>query len=137
MELNRRDHKERHAQQILAREVTTLVHGEKAAHAAKAASEILFGDKDLSSLDSDALLMLRTEAPSCAVQEGENILDVLVKSEIAESKTTARRLVLDKAVRLNGTLVTSEKRDIEKDDFINGVAILGRGKRNVCVLVLA
>ena len=44
MELQKRDKKERHAQKLLARAVTTLVHGESVAEECERISQVLFGD---------------------------------------------------------------------------------------------
>jgi len=135
LELSRRDKKERQAQQILAREVTTLVHGEQAANTAKTVSEILFGERGISDLDADTLAMLHSDAPSCTVQEGENIVDVLVHSGLASSKREARQLLSDKGVTLGSEILREPDRTLAAEDFQNGIALLRRGKRAVSVLV--
>ncbi|MDP3646153.1 MAG: tyrosine--tRNA ligase [bacterium] len=135
IELQRRDKRERQAQEILANHVTALVHGDEAAQTAKAVSEILFGDKDITDLDDKALEMLRTEAPSCAVEEGENIVDVLVRSQLATSKREARQLLSDKGVTLGSETLHEPDRTLAEKDFKNGVALLRRGKRSVSVLI--
>jgi tyrosyl-tRNA synthetase len=136
MELHRRDTKERHGQRLLAREVTKLVHGETAASEAEAVSQVLFGNADLKELDASAVSMLQSAAPSCEVQPDSAIVDVLVSAQLAGSKREARLFLTDGAVNLNGGAITDEKRTIAAEDFHNGIAILKRGKRNVCVLTL-
>ncbi len=136
LELHKRDPKERHGQKLLAREVTTLVHGEEASTAAEKVSDVLFGDAELSSLDADALATLRASAPSWEVKEGTSILDALVASSLASSKREARQFLTDKAITLNGEVVADEKRKLVVGDFHQEQALLKRGKRNVCVLVL-
>ncbi|MDZ4227434.1 MAG: tyrosine--tRNA ligase [Patescibacteria group bacterium] len=136
MELHKRDKKERHAQKLLAREVTHLVHGEEETMRAESVSQVLFGEMDLTALDKDAIAALRSSAPSCAVQEGAALIDVLVSSALAKSKREARQFLADKAITLNG-VVTDEKHSLATEDFRNGLALLRRGRRNMCVLVLS
>jgi tyrosyl-tRNA synthetase len=136
MELHKRDKKGRHAQQTLAREVTTLVHGEEEAGRAESVSQVLFGDTALTTLDGDAVAALRASAPSHEVHEGAAILDALVGAQLASSKREARQFLADKAVTLNGTVVR-ESHSLTVGDFHNGAALLKRGKKNVCVLVLS
>jgi tyrosyl-tRNA synthetase len=114
-----------------------MVHGAEVAETAKAVSEVLFGGKDVSSLDQDKLEMLQKEAPSCVVQEGESILSVLVRSGLASSKREARQLLSDKGVSLGSETVQDLERTLAAGDFQNNIALLRRGGRKVSVLVRA
>ena len=136
MELHKRDHKERHAQKTLAREVTTLVHGADVSETVEKVSSVLFDDAGLGGLDDGALAMLKSAAPTHEVAAGNLIVDVLVESKLASSKREARLFLKDKAVSLNGEIVPEEKQQLIPENFYNNVALLKRGKKNVCVLVL-
>ena len=136
MEMHKRDKKERHAQRTLARGVTTIVHGEEEATRAEKISHVLFGDASISELDADGTSMLRAAAPSCEVKAQTPVIDALVDSGLASSKREAKQFLGDKAVVLNEELV-DEGRMLEAHDFHNGIALLKRGKKNVCVLVLS
>jgi len=136
MELHKRDHKERHAQKTLAREVTTLVHGADVSETVEKVSSVLFDDAGLQGLDEGALAMLKSAAPTHEVAAGNLIVDVLVESKLASSKREARLFLKDKAVSLNGEIVPEEKQQLIPENFYNNVALLKRGKKNVCVLVL-
>ena len=136
LELQRRDPAERHAQRLLAREVTALVHGESATNVAERVSLALFGDGNLAALDRASIEALREAAPSLTVQARAPLLDVLVRSGLAASKREARQLISDGAVMLGGTLIGDETSEIEDDAFVKGLALLRRGKRNVRILVL-
>lgn len=124
------------AQKKLATILTALVHGEDAATEAALASQALFGATNLAELDTDTIRMLREEVPSCLVKESDSIVDVLVTSGLASSKREARQFIADGAVTLNGEPV-EESRQVESIDFVHGVALLKRGKRNVAVLTLS
>lgn len=137
MEMHRRDEKERHGQHLLAREVTTLAHGADAAETVEKVSSVLFDDAGLKGLDDEALLMLKSAAPSHQVALEALMVDVLVGSKLASSKREAKLFLTDKAVSLNGEVITDEKHKLAVEDFYNGTALLKRGKKNVCVLTLA
>ena len=137
LELHKRDPKARHAQQILAQNVTTLVHGAGKAGKAEKVSQVLFGDTDIAGLSSEESDMLRASAPSHEVQAGTSIIDALVVTRLSSSKREARQFLTDKAVSLNGETISDAERALSAQDFYNGLALLKRGKRNVCVLVLA
>lgn len=137
LELHKRDHRERHGQHILAREVTKLVHGEEETAKAEQVSDVLFGDGSIQKLDRNALEILRSAAPSQDVQAGTSIIDALVAAKLASSKREARQFLADEAIALNGKTITEQERTLGADDFYNGIALLSRGKKNVCVLVFA
>ncbi len=137
IELHKRDHKERHGQNALAREVTRLVHGEERSLEAEQVSQVLFGEGGLEGLEPGALEMLRAAAPSCEAKEGTGIIDALVEAKLASSKREARQFLADKAVSLNGAFITDAEASLSAGDFHNGVALLKRGKKNVCVLTLS
>src|SRR3989344_2781986 len=137
IELHKRDHKERHGQNALAREGTKLVHGEERSLEAEQVSQVLFGEGGLEGLEPGALEMLRTAAPLCEAKEGTGIIDALVEAKLASSKREARQFLADKAVSLNGAFITDAEASLSAGDFHNGVALLKRGKKNVCVLTLS
>jgi tyrosyl-tRNA synthetase len=120
------------AQRRLAYTVTSLVHGDGDANSAQAISEVLFGTGELSSIDAN---QLKNTAPMCAVAAGISIVDALVQSGLASSKREARQFVEDGAVTLNNMKVGERVLDVT--DFRDSVALLKRGKRNVCVLTLS
>ena len=137
MEMHRRDAKEHHAQHLLGREVTTLVHGAETAETVERVSSVLFDDAGLKGLDDEALTMLKNAAPSYETSVDALLVDVLVSSKLASSKREAKLFLTDKAIVLNGEVVTDEKQKLVAGDFYNGTALLKRGKKNVCVLTLA
>jgi len=135
-ELHKRDPKEHHAQKTLAREVTKLAHGEEEGMRAEQVSQVLFGESALKDLDSAAVVTLKAAAPSCEVKAGASILDVLVNAKLASSKRQARQFLEDGAVSLNDASIKDQKREFSSEDFHNGIALLRRGQKNICVLVL-
>ena len=130
----------REAQETLARVVTELVHGAGAAATSAAASSALFGGS-IQNLSPEAKAVVIAEAPTLPVKKGDvatglTILDVLATSSLASSKSDARRLIEAKGVSVNGRSIESVDETLTETDFVNGLALLKKGKRDLTVLVL-
>lgn len=136
MEMHRRNPGHRHAQRLLARSIVELVHGAPAAERAEQISLVLFGEASISELDATAVGTLLENAPSHDASHDASIVDILVATLLASSKREARQFIADGAVHLNGQPIVDEEYRLQKDAFEKGIAILKRGKRNVCVLRL-
>lgn len=115
---------QRLAQRTLAREVTTLVHGEAHANEVIRVTEVLFGKADFSSLTSDDLAVLAQEIPS--VEVGVWVIDALVDKKVASSKGEARRLIGNGAISVNGLKIT-------EDQQINTLSLIKKGKNSFIV----
>lgn len=113
------------AQKVLAREVTTLVHGKERCESVARVTEALFGDRQFSDLTTDDLEALSEEIPT--VDAGKTIVESLVLAGVAASNGEARRLILGGAISVNG-----EK--IADDSTLHSAALLKKGK-NTFVLV--
>ena len=125
---------ERAAQRRLARELTTLVHGEPATVAVEHASRALFGRGELSRLDEPTLAAALREASVGELKPGapDGIVDLLVASGLSESKGAARRTIAEGGVAVNNTRITDEDWAPAPDDFLFGRwLVLRRGKRNI------
>ena len=128
---------ERIAQRRLAHEVTKMIHGESAARSAALVSGVLFGEGVVSMLTKTDLTYLLKEVPMTKIEEGTAIIDVLVALELAASKGEARRLIEQKGVSLNETLVSDVRRSLAAADFLHGIAQIRRGKKIALVSLAA
>jgi tyrosyl-tRNA synthetase len=126
----------RTAQRELARAATAVVHGTEEAERAERVSEYLFGSGWQGTVDTNMRDMIATAAPTHTPTAGESLADVLVASGLASSKREAREFLSAGAVTLNGEKV-DEARALQESDFASGIALIKRGKRNVCVLLRA
>lgn len=127
MAKHREDPRMRHAQTRLAEEVTTLVHGEEATNTAREVTKVLKDPQALALIEDAAVLeALRKEIPSTTATVGDDILDVLVTTGLASSKTEARRFVQGNAISINGQKIAREA--FEADDFQNGRLLIRKGK---------
>ena len=113
------------AKEILAYELTKLVHGEEEAEKAQAAAKALFsGQGNLDNMPSYEL----TDAD---FTDGViDILSVLQKSGLAASRSEARRNVEQGGVSINGTQNKDIKTTFTKDDFAGEGMVVKRGKKN-------
>lgn len=121
-----RKHKEkpelREAAKTLAYEVVKFVHGVEAANNAKKTSEEIFSNGGISA-----------NMPSITIDikniENKNILDLLVLTDIASSKSEARRLVTQGGISLNKEKVLEPNTIIDKTLFNDNSLIIQKGKK--------
>ena len=129
MELHNRNRGARQAQKILAREVTTLVHGKKEAEEAERKTEIQFGNASVTELSESDLSAFRSVHVSASL----NTAVALASEGFGISKSEARRLIDAKGLKLNGSVVTEDRALIDAD-FTNGIALLQKGKTEKIVI---
>ncbi|MEY8391035.1 tyrosine--tRNA ligase [Lachnospiraceae bacterium] len=111
------------AKEILAFELTKLVHGEEEAKKAQDAAKALFSSGNAADMPSVTL----TEAD---FSDGViDILSLLVKSGLTPSRSEARRAVEQGGVSVDGGKVGDIKTSYAKDAFAQGM-VLKKGKKN-------
>ncbi len=131
----------REAQRVLARELTTMVHGDHEAARAEAAAAALFS-ADIASLDADALADALADAPTTEVTRGAldaglPILDAFVTAGLVGSRSAARRALDGGSLYVNNLREPLE-RDLGSADALHGrFVVLRFGKRNQHVLAVA
>ena len=116
---------QRIAQTSLAKAVTEIVHGKQKTADAEAVTEVLTGKRNINDIGS-VIEDLRQEIACVHTTENGSVIDALVASGLATSKTEARRFVQNNAISINGTKSTAELFD--KDSFIDGKLLIRRGK---------
>lgn len=114
----------RAAQKCLASEVTTLVHGADKAKAVAHASEVLFGQREMTKVTEAELDVLREELTVVAAHD--DVYGVLVEAGLAQSKSEARNFVASGAVSVNGQKLTPESTKV----FAHKTNLLKRGKNS-------
>jgi tyrosyl-tRNA synthetase len=123
----------RAAQRVLAEQVTTLVHGKDETQRVIAASQALFGRGDLRELNEATLTAVMAEAPTGEVRLADEVtvVDLLVSSGLADSRSAARRTVKEGGAYVNNTKVADEDwRPTAADLLEGGWLVLRRGKRH-------
>jgi tyrosyl-tRNA synthetase len=121
----------REAQRTLALEVTTLVHGVHDTLAAIAATEALFGQGDLESLDRPTLEAALRELPNTTTMPHALVTQLLVDTGLTASLSEARRALEQGGVYLNNVKVQDAAATLEGRTLAGGMAVLRRGKKTL------
>jgi len=117
--------------EILAYELTSLVHGSEEADKAKTAAYALFSG------NGDSENMPTTELTSDDFQDGViSITNLLVKCGLTASKGEAKRLIQQGGVSVNDTVITALDKSYTEDDLKDGLKIK-KGKKHFHKAVLA
>ena len=119
----------RNAKKIMAFEVTKLVHGEEEALKVRKTSEDIFGNKGNS--DNTETKKLSKDI----LNEPINVVEVLMLSDIFESKSEARRLIDQNGVSINGNKVTSSDMLIDTNLLDNNALLIQKGKKKFIKLI--
>ena len=111
------------AKEVLAFELTKLVHGEENATKAQNTARTVFagGGKDAN--------MPSTDLTKDELGEGIQILDLLVKCGLISSKGEGRRLIIQNGISVNDAKVTDIFLEIKEDDFTNNELVIKKGKK--------
>ncbi|NMP36921.1 MAG: tyrosine--tRNA ligase [Clostridiales bacterium] len=120
------------AKEILAYELTKLVHGEEEAQKAQSAAKALFGG------GADSENMPSTTITAVDFTDGAiGVIDLLVKASLASSRGEARRLIEQGGVSVDDEKVASFAAVISTDAFSKGSIIIKKGKKIFHKIVLA
>ena len=118
------------AKEILAYELTSLVHGEEEAKKAETAAKALFVGGGASEH------MPTTEiAEADLTDDAMDIMTVLVKSGLCDSKSDARRNIQQGGVTVDDEKVTDISKTYSADELKNGI-VVRRGKKNFNKVIL-
>ena len=118
------------AKEILAYELTSLVHGEEEANKAQDAAKALFGGG------------AKAEIPTTVLHDedfadGEiGVIQVLVKAGLVTSNGEARRAIQQGGVKVNGEKVGDVFAMLKKDDIASSETVIQRGKKNFKKIVV-
>ncbi|MDE2997184.1 MAG: tyrosine--tRNA ligase [Bacteroidota bacterium] len=126
----------REAQRTLAREVTTMLHGESERKKAEAAAKVLFGGS-LENLSVRDLKDIFEDVPSTVIPreelsgEGLGILDLCSRTGLTGSNGEARRLIRQGGLFINNERFTDEGGRVTVDAGIDGeLLVLRKGKKS-------
>ena len=120
------------AKEILAFEITKLVHGEEEAQKALDASRAAFSGGGAAAADIPATDMAASEFEG----EGKGLITLLSELKLAESNGDARRTIEQGGVSLNGEKVTDTRKSITTADFEDGVLVIQKGKKKFHKIVI-
>lgn len=113
------------AKEVLAYEITKIVHGEEEAKKAQEAARAVF-EGGVKSADMPTTLFDKAE-----MEAGKDIMTLLVETKLAPTRSEARRLVTQGGVNVNDEKVTDISKVFTIADFdADGALIIKKGKKN-------
>jgi len=128
----------REAHRALAREVTTLIHGESTTQKVENAAKALFGQAEIRELDLETLQSALSELPRATIKKGEPFptwVDLISSSGVVESKSAARRVVKEGGAYLNNEKISGEDFAPSQSDLLHGrFMVLRKGKRDLAAV---
>ncbi|NLY85794.1 MAG: tyrosine--tRNA ligase [Tissierellia bacterium] len=111
------------AKEVLAFEVTKMIHGEEEAiKAQKAAKALFYGGAEEGSIP-------HTEMDKSIFEEGIGILDLLKEIGLTKSNSEGRRLIDQGGISIDDVKVETINRKITLDDFKDGKIMIRKGKK--------
>jgi tyrosyl-tRNA synthetase len=124
----------RDAKRLLARAVTTIVHGSEVAGEVDAATRAAFGaaSAPLAEVSASVTVTLQLER----LGQGLKIVDVIAESGLATSKSAARRLIEQGGVRLGERKVSSIDDVVQPGEVQGEGVLLHVGKKHIRKLVV-
>ena len=111
------------AKEVLAYEVTKLIHGEEEADKAQQAARALFGGGD------DLENMPTTYVTEEELKENPKIIDLMVLAKICKSKGEARRLIQGGGVSVDDVKIEDVLQDADQDKIAQDGIIIKKGKK--------
>ena len=118
------------AKEILAFELTKLVHGEEEAAKAQAGARALFAG------GGDTEHMPTTEVTAAQLGDGLGLLELMVLAELAASKGEARRLVQQGGVAVDDQKIADIAYTVTAEQFKDGQIIIKKGKKTFRKILL-
>ncbi|MBQ1465226.1 MAG: tyrosine--tRNA ligase [Eubacteriaceae bacterium] len=111
--------------EILAYELTKLVHGEEEADKAKEASRALF----TGNVSADSENIPSTGVSLSELEEGIGLIELMKRAGLSDTNSDARRLIEQGGITVNGEKVTDARRIVSQDDLEGGYILIRKGKK--------
>ncbi|MFM8897864.1 MAG: tyrosine--tRNA ligase [Actinomycetota bacterium] len=128
----------REAHRALAREVTTLIHGETQTNKVESAAKALFGQSEIRDLDVDTLESALSELPRTTIVKGSEMptwVDLMTAAGVVDSKSAARRVVKEGGAYINNEKISGEDFVPTTDHLLHGrFIVLRKGKRDLAAV---
>ena len=118
------------AQEKLAQEFITDLHGEKEYKSAKQISDALFKN-DIKNLSDEQISQAFKGVPTFKLENNKPIIDILTETKIASSRREAREFLNNNAITLNGEIINDKNYIV---DNVKKYNIIRKGKKKYFVL---
>ena len=130
MEKHNKEPHLRLAQETLAKEFITDLHGESEYKNAKEISTALFSN-NIKDLTDEQIKQAFKGVETFKIEENKKLIDILTENKIASSRREAREFLTNNAITLNGEVIKDENYIIENDRKYN---IIRKGKKKYFIL---
>ena len=128
----------REAHRALAREVTTLIHGDSQTQKVENAAKALFGQSEIRELDLETLASSLSELPRTSIAKGAPFptwVDLIVASGVVDSKSAARRVIKEGGAYINNEKIAGEDFAPTSEHLLHGrFIVLRKGKRDLAAV---
>ena len=121
-----------HAKEVLATEITRLVHGEAETQKAIESSKAAFGGAEA----GDTSAIPQMEISAADLQTGMDAVELFSRTDLCSSRGEARRLIQQGGARVNDRKVESVEERVDAGWFEDGEALLKAGKKRYFRVVL-
>ena len=117
---------------LLANEATTMLYGNKAAKNSEITAQKTFGEKSIGK-DLPTVKIKKNE-----IENGMNIFDLVLQTQLANSKGEIRRMIKNSGLKINNKIVSDEKKIITKNDFQqdNNMKVSHGKKQHVIIKII-
>ena len=125
------DPSQRQAQKALAKGVTEVVHGKKSAEAAILLTDLLFGGRHIEALSESEIESITLLLPTLQLSTHDgriSLLDALIATNLCNSRSEAKQLVISNAISINGKKTTDPNLEIST------LSIIKRGKNKFALV---
>lgn len=117
------------AKEVLAWEVTRLVHGEAAAEQARSDARQAFASGGAAAINGASIP--HACLPATELETGIGILALFVRAGLCASNGEARRLIQGRGARLNDQVLEDPTRQVDSSDIVAGHLVLKAGKKKL------
>ena len=109
---------------LLANETTSMLHGKNSAKKAAETAKKTFSAGSYGD-DLPVINIKRNE-----ITKGINIIDIVIKSKLLNSKSEVRRAIKNQGVKVNNNIIDEESLNITINNFKENILKLSHGKKN-------
>lgn len=123
------------AQNVLAAEVTGIVHGAEGLASAKRITQSLFSSVLNSMTEEDVAQLAQDGMPTIKISEDTDLQQALVNAKLAPSRSQARTMISSNAVKINGEKKSNPNYTFsDADRLFRRYTFLCRGKKHYCLI---
>ena len=135
IEQHKENSKFRIAQKEISYEIVSFIHGKEAAESVIEMNELIF-NKQFNQLNKSQFSMIAINSITSEIKEKKiQLLEAIVLSNICESKSQARSLVLQKSIKVNGFDMNDINFEILKEDsYHKHYTVIQKGKKDFKIL---